>query len=176
MCNDTEKWQKIWGELTCRFKTDIRNLTNLDSSTRKSQKNLHFNGLLLTKVIMIQLKKYRWVIIHSTKEWCKIGRKTDLWFRKWHEEFGMFSPEHLQVSKLGLWWDPFVQSWKCACLKFTVELCVMTMKNDVKFEKELTCKFKIDLRNLANFDLSTGKSQNLHFNGLLLTKVYNVWA
>ena len=28
-------------------------------------------------------------------------------------------------------------------LKFTEELCVMTMKNDAKFEKELTCHFKI---------------------------------
>ena len=34
----------------------------------------------------------------------------------------------------------------------------MTMKNDVKFEEELTCQFKIDM-NLTNFDLSTRKSQ-----------------
>ena len=40
-------------------------------------------------------------------------------------------------------------------LKFTGELCVMTMKNDPKFEKELTCQFKIDTRNLTNFDLNT---------------------
>ena len=59
-------------------------------------------------------------------------------------------------------------------LKFTEELCVMTMKNDAKFEEELTCQFKIDMRNLTNFDLSTRKSKNLHFSGLLLTKVYNV--
>ena len=35
----------------------------------------------------------------------------------------------------------------------------MTMKNDVKFEEELTCQFKIDMLNLTNFDLSTRKSQ-----------------
>ena len=35
----------------------------------------------------------------------------------------------------------------------------MTVKNDAKFEEELTCQFKIDLRNLTNFDLSTRKSQ-----------------
>ena len=44
-------------------------------------------------------------------------------------------------------------------LKFTEELCVMKMKNDAKFEEELTCQFKIDMRNLTNFDLSTQKSQ-----------------
>ena len=26
--------------------------------------------------------------------------KIDLWFGKWHEEFGKFSSEHLKVSKL----------------------------------------------------------------------------
>ena len=31
----------------------------------------------------------------------------------------------------------------------------MTMKNDAKFEKELTCRFKIDMTNLINFDPST---------------------
>ena len=44
-------------------------------------------------------------------------------------------------------------------LKFTGELCVMRMKNDAKFEEELTCQFKIDMRNLTNFDPSTRKSQ-----------------
>ena len=43
-------------------------------------------------------------------------------------------------------------------LKFTGEFCVMTMKNDAKFEEELTCQFKIDMRNLTNFDQSTRKS------------------
>ena len=39
--------------------------------------------------------------------------------------------------------------------KFPEELCVMTMKNDAKFEEELTCHSKIDMRNLMNFDRST---------------------
>ena len=44
-------------------------------------------------------------------------------------------------------------------LKFTGEFFVMTMKNDTKFEKELTLQFKTDMRNLTNFDPSTQKSQ-----------------
>ena len=48
-------------------------------------------------------------------------------------------------------------------LKFTGELCVMTMKNDSKFEEDLTCQFKIDLRNLTNFNPSTQKSQTFAF-------------
>ena len=34
----------------------------------------------------------------------------------------------------------------------------MTMKNDTKFEEELTWQFKIEMRNLTNFDLSPQKS------------------
>ena len=44
-------------------------------------------------------------------------------------------------------------------LKFTDELCVATMKNDAEFEEELTCRFKIDTGNLANFDPGIRKSQ-----------------
>ena len=40
-------------------------------------------------------------------------------------------------------------------LKFTEELCVITMNNDAKFEKELICYFKIDMRNLINLDPNT---------------------
>ena len=35
----------------------------------------------------------------------------------------------------------------------------MTLKNDEKFEEKLTCHFKIDIRNLMNFDPRTRKSQ-----------------
>ena len=35
----------------------------------------------------------------------------------------------------------------------------MTMKNDTNIEEDLTCQFKIDLRNLTNLDPSTQKSQ-----------------
>ena len=59
-------------------------------------------------------------------------------------------------------------------LKFTEDLSIMTMKNDAKFEEELTCRFKIDMRNLTNFDSSTQSLKILHFNGLLLNKVYHV--
>ena len=35
----------------------------------------------------------------------------------------------------------------------------MTLKNDEKSEEELTCRFKIDIRNLTNFNSKTLKSQ-----------------
>ena len=125
-------------------------------------------GSLWPKCIMFELKKYKWVIFHDAEEWCKIWRKTDLWFEKWHEEFGKFSLEQWKMSKLGLWWDPFFQSRKCMSLKFTEELWVITMKNDAKCLKRnwlvisnLTWGiWRILTRVLENL-------KNLHFNWLL---------
>ena len=48
-------------------------------------------------------------------------------------------------------------------LKFPEELCVVTMKNDTKIEEELTCRFKIDMRNFANFDPSTQRKTDSWF-------------
>ena len=40
--------------------------------------------------------------------------------------------------------------------KFTVELCVMKMKNQTKIEEELICRFKIDM-NFTKFEPNTQK-------------------
>ena len=48
------------------------------------------------------------------------------------------------------------------CLKLKVdELKIYrgSCKNDAKIEEEFTCQFKIDMKNLTNFDPSTGRSQ-----------------
>ena len=50
----------------------------------------------------------------------------------------------------------------------------MTLKGDAKFKGKLTCGLKNDLRNLVNFHASSRKSENLHFDGLLLSKAYKV--
>ena len=59
-------------------------------------------------------------------------------------------------------------------LKFAEKLCVMMMKNNAKFEEELICHFKTDMRNLTNFDSSTRKSKKIPLELAHLTKVYNV--
>ena len=52
-------------------------------------------------------------------------------------------------------------------LKIYRGVCVMTMKNDEKSEEELTCQFKIDMRNLMNFDPSTQNSKICALMGCL---------
>ena len=129
-----------------------------DPSNRRS-KTFVLIGSLWPKYILLELQKCRGVIFHDTEEICKFWRKIDLWFEKRLEKFGKLSPEHLKVSKLGLWWDTFVQSRIGMTLKFAEELCVMTVKINAKFEEELTWHFKTDMRNLTNFHSSTRKSK-----------------
>ena len=71
---------------------------------------------------MLELKKYREVIFHDTREWYKIWRKTNLWFGKWHLVLWKFSSEHTSL-KIGTLLGLFIQIRKCMSLKFTRELC-----------------------------------------------------
>ena len=125
----------------------MRNLDNF-KQTVESPKSWNSKGYICLKTTFLHLKSY--LQIYLTLLWI------DLWFGKWHEEYGRFFPEY---SKLGFWWDPLIQTWRSMNLKSTEELSVMTMKNYTKFEEELTCDFKVDMRNLTNFDPSTLKSQ-----------------
>ena len=59
-------------------------------------------------------------------------------------------------------------------LEFTREIRIMTMRNDAKFEEELTQQLKIDMRNLTNFQQSTRKSQSWDFDRILLSEVENI--
>ena len=52
----------------------------------------------------------------------------------------------------------------------------MTLRIDAKFEEKLPLVSKIDMRNLVDFNGSSGKYENLHFDVLLLSEVYFVEA
>ena len=124
----------------------------------KSLKDLHFDWSILCELYNIWPNRYRGVTFGDAEETCNIWIKTDVLFGKWHKEFCKFSPEHLKESKLGLSWDTLFQSQKCLSFDFTEELCA-DMNNDEKFEEQLTCRLKIGMKKLKNFDPSTRKSQ-----------------
>ena len=52
----------------------------------------------------------------------------------------------------------------------------MTLKTDAKFEEKLTLGSKNDMKNLANFIVNSGKSENLHFEVLFLSLAYKFSA
>ena len=47
----------------------------------------------------------------------------------------------------------------------------MALKSDAKFEEKMTLGSKNDMSNLVNFNVSIGRSENLYFDLLLLSKV-----
>ena len=83
------------------------------------------------KYVMFDLKKYR--VMQNLKK---------NWLTDWKIAWGIWQIFTRALEswdlKLGLLWVTFIPSRKCMRLKFTGELCVMTMKKDAKFEKELT--------------------------------------
>ena len=52
----------------------------------------------------------------------------------------------------------------------------MTLKGDAKFKRKQTRGLKNDTKNLVNFHASSGKSENFHFDGLLLSKECKVFG
>ena len=56
------------------------------------------------------------------------------------------------------------------------EFCLMALKSEAKFEEKLVLGSKNDMRNLMNLNASSGKSENLHFYVLLLSKAWKVSA
>ena len=140
----------------------------------KSLKDFHFYGLLLSKVYIVWTEtlersylSWHWRVVQNLKKnWLVAWKMT---WRIWQ----IFT-RALKSIKIGTLWDPFVQGRKGMTLKCTKKLCVITMKNNAKFEEELNCHFKTDIINVMNFDLSTWKSKKTDLWLAPLTKVYNV--
>ena len=59
--------EKSEEELTCRFKIDIRNLTNFKPKHLKISKIYTLMGCFLPKYIMFELRKYRGVTFDGTE-------------------------------------------------------------------------------------------------------------
>ena len=77
----------------------------------ESLQNFNFNGLLLSKVTLFELKNYRGIIFHETEEGYKIWSGIDLLFQNWHK-FDKFWPEHSKVLRIfiliGSFWAKFM--------------------------------------------------------------------
>ena len=91
MCNDTEEWWKIWRGIDLSFQNWHKEFDEFWLENSKVSKIYTLMGCFWPKYIMFELKKCRGVMFDDTEYWCKIWRKTDLCFQKWHDEFGKFS-------------------------------------------------------------------------------------
>ena len=131
----------------------------------KILKKINFNSFW-AKYILFELKK-------STEEFSFMTLKSN----------AKFGEELTRHSKLawGIWWiltralenltnshfsglllNKVYIAW---AIKSTEELSFKTLKSDAKFGEKLTCYFKIDIKNLTNFDPRIQKSKSLLLTG-----------
>ena len=160
---------KFEGKMTGGLKNDMKNLVNFHQSTQKSQIWV-FYWVFLSKQKMYELKIYRKIMCHNKEEWSKIWRGIDLSVPNWHEKFDKFFTRTLKSLKNlhfnGLLMTKVYNFW---AEKRVEELCLMPLNIGAKFEWKLTCAFKNDMRNLANFHQSTFESLKI---GTLIGSFY----
>ena len=132
-------------------------------------------GSFCPKYTRFEVEKYRGVIFHGTEQWFKIWINPDLVASKMAWGIGWTFIRALKSLKNCTLMDSFCRKHTtCFSYKILEELCVMTLKRDAKFKGKLTCGVKNDVRNFVNFHASSQKSENLHFNGLVLSNAYNI--
>ena len=100
---------------------------------------------------MHELKTHRGVM-------CNDSEKCVIFYGFWHKKFDKLWLEQVETLKNLHFNGLLLTKVHIVC---TEEFSLMTLESDAKFEVELTCQFKIDMKNLTNFDSSTRISQTL---------------
>ena len=126
-------------------------------------------GSFYPKYKMYKLKIYMRDMCHCNEEWCKIWR-IDISVQNWHEKFDKFWPEHSKIFKKCTLTGCFRAKYKMSGLKKVQRSYVwwhwILMEN---LKENLTCVFKNNMRNLANFHWKTFESLKI---GTLMESFY----
>ena len=109
-------------------------------------------GFFCPKLKIFELKIYRGVMCHENEEPCKNWRGIDFSVQNWHEQLDEFWFKHSKISKICTFKGvPLTKVYYVWPKKITMELCLIALNIDPKFEGKLTFAFKNDMRNLGNF-------------------------
>ena len=121
--------------------------------------------------ITFDLKMSTGVIFHDPEEWCKIWRKTDVRSGK--------NIKNMVNFHQSTWSDAKFKEK----LTWGLENNIRNMVNfhqstwsNAEFEEKLTWGLENNIRNMVNFHQSMWMSQIWGFDGILLSKVNNVWT
>ena len=120
------------------------------------------------------MKQFKRVMFHDTEEFPNFEEKLTLGSKIDMRNLVNFNVSCGNSESLHIDVVPFSIAYKVSVKKSTEELSLMTLKKDSNIEGKLTFCLRNDLTNLLNFSGSSGKFENLHFDGLLLQKVCNV--
>ena len=82
MCNYTEVWWKILRGIGLSFQNWHKEFDAFSLKHSKVSKIYTLMDYFRPKYTIFELIKYRRVIFHDTREWCKIWRKTNISFGK----------------------------------------------------------------------------------------------
>ena len=82
MCYDNEEWYKIWKVINLLLQYWHDEFDKFWPEHSKVSQMCTLMGSFWPKYIMFVLKEYKGVMFDGTKDWCKILRKTDLYFQK----------------------------------------------------------------------------------------------
>ena len=126
---------------------------------------------------MYEIKIYRGVMCHDNEEWCKTWRGIDLPVQNWHEEFDKFWPEQLKISKICTLMDCFWPKHIMFELKKVKRSYVWWHWIVMQNLKETDSCFQKRHEEFSKFSPEHVRtSKNWDFDGILLSKVENVWA
>ena len=131
VCHDNEGRCKIWRGIDVSFQNWNEEFDEFRLENLKVSNFALYWAPFDQKYVLAEKVQRSYVSSH----WRVMQNLNKNWFVVWKwQKFGKFLPEHLKISKLGLSWDPYIRSRKCMSLKFTEEFCIMTMKNNAKFQ------------------------------------------
>ena len=120
-------------------------------------------GCFWPKYIMFELKKCRKVRFDHTEYWCKIWRKNDLWFQKWHRNLANFYQSMFESLNIGTLMGSFYLKYKMCELKIYRGLLCHENGEWCKIWREIDLSVQNWHEELwpehPNFDPSTSKSQ-----------------
>ena len=137
----------------------------------------HFDGLFLSKVYRVWFKKiqgsylsWHWTVMQNLNKPWPCGFKNGM--RNWvNFHYSTQKSEKLYIDGLFL-----SKAYNVSARKFQRNYVSWHWRVVQSLKKKLTLNSKNDMRNLVNFNLSSGKSENLHFDVLLLSIAYKVSA
>ena len=174
---ETERGYKTWSRMDLSFQNWHQKFDKFWPEHSKVSKVSTLMGSFSAKYILFEIKKYRGVIFHETEGGYKIWGGIDLLFKNWHKEFGKFWPELSKVSKIftlmGSLWAKYILFE----LKKYREIIFHEAEEGYKILRGIDSSFQNWHKEFDKFWPEYSKSlKNFHFNGLLLSEVYIVWA
>ena len=134
----------------------------------KSPKSWNSMGNICLKTIFCHLKHYLQIYLTLIS--------TDLWFGKWHEGYGQFSPEHLKVLNLRFLMGSFNPKLK----KYELKIHRGFIRHENEEWQNLRRNWLVmstliwGIWRILTRALESLKT--FHFNVLLLNEVYIFWA